>query len=116
MRPRTPRSLPLVPPSLRRRARPAVEALERRELLASSVVTVTNANDSGAGSLRAAITAVNDPASGLNTIDFDIPGPGVHTIALQTGLPWLSQPVTIDEKCSSVSPAEASGAPAGTVR
>jgi len=42
---------------------------------------VTNTSDSGAGSLRAAVTAAN---VGGGTITFNIPGPGPHTITLTT--------------------------------
>jgi hypothetical protein len=43
--------------------------------------TVTNTNDSGAGSLRQAILDTNTD-TGLNTIMFQIPGAGPHTIEL----------------------------------
>ena len=46
--------------------------------------TVTNTADSGAGSLRKAIDDANALA-GLDTIEFDIPGAGVHTIEVPTG-------------------------------
>jgi hypothetical protein len=58
-------------------------------------IPVTNTNDSGAGSLRAAITQANMDAVSDN-ITFNIPGPGVHTIAPTSPLPTISQPVTID--------------------
>jgi len=45
----------------------------------ASTFTVTNTNDSGAGSLRQAITDANGNA-GLDTISFNIAGSGVHTI------------------------------------
>jgi hypothetical protein len=57
--------------------------------------TVTNTNDSGAGSLRQAITDANNHA-GLDTIGFDIPGSGVHTIMPASGLPPIMDPVVID--------------------
>jgi hypothetical protein len=57
--------------------------------------TVTNTNDSGAGSLRQAITDANNHA-GLDTIGFDIPGGGVHTITPASGLPPIMDPVVID--------------------
>ena len=57
--------------------------------------TVTNTNDSGAGSLRQAILDANaTPAA--DTITFNIPGAGVHTISPLTKLPPITQPVTID--------------------
>ncbi len=76
-----------------RSARPAFEPLEGRALLAS--LMVTNALDSGAGSLRQAITDAN-AATGASTIGFAIPGAGVHTITPATNLPALTQAVTID--------------------
>ncbi len=48
--------------------------------------TVTNTNDTGTGSFRQAITDANNH-SGLDTIAFDIPGTGVHTITPATPLP-----------------------------
>lgn len=47
---------------------------------------VTNTNDSGAGSLRAAVDAANANA-GADTISFAIPGAGPHTITLSSPLP-----------------------------
>ena len=48
--------------------------------VAAATFTVTNTNDSGAGSLRQAILDANASA-GADLIDFNIPGAGVHTIA-----------------------------------
>lgn len=56
---------------------------------------VTNTNDSGAGSLRQAITDSNN-YNAPNTIGFNIPGSGVKTISLQTSLPGVTHPLTID--------------------
>jgi hypothetical protein len=54
--------------------------------------TVVNLNDSGAGSLRAAIEASNaEPAGTTNTIEFTVTG----TIVLASGLPSLIKPVDI---------------------
>ncbi len=61
----------------------------------ASTFTVTNTNDSGAGSLRQAILDAN-ASMGLDTIDFDIPGAGVHTIAPTSALPSVTDPVIID--------------------
>jgi parallel beta-helix repeat protein len=77
-------------PSSRRR--PTVEVLEGRRLLAT--FTVTNTNDSGAGSLRRAINQVDAGAD--NTIAFDIPGIGAQVIAVTSPLPTITSPVTID--------------------
>jgi hypothetical protein len=57
--------------------------------------TVTNTGDSGGGSLRQAITDANNNA-GLDTIDFKIPGSGVHTITPATSLPFITSLVVID--------------------
>ena len=61
--------------------------------------TVTTTADAGPGSLRQAITDANaattTPAN-PNAIHFNIPGTGVQTIALQTALPQITQPVIID--------------------
>jgi len=62
-------------------------------------LVVTNTNDSGNGSLRAAILYANaNPIAGgaPNVISFDIPGSGVQTITPLTPLPDLTEPVTID--------------------
>src|SRR5438128_5123496 len=63
--------------------------------LAASTFTVTNTNDSGAGSLRQAINDANGN-SGLDTIAFNIPGTGVHIITPVTQLPSITSPVTLD--------------------
>jgi parallel beta-helix repeat protein len=59
------------------------------------LTTVTNTNDSGPGSLREAIGCANG-TPGLDTIDVDIPGAGVHTIQLNSPLPQISDAVVID--------------------
>jgi hypothetical protein len=58
-------------------------------------LVVTNANDSGPGSLRQAIIDSNALA-GIQTIAFNIPGAGVQTIAPLTPLPDTTDGVTID--------------------
>ena len=65
-------------------------------LAPAATFTVTNTNDSGAGSLRQAILDVNATAGPPHTIDFNIPGAGVHTIAPTSALPALTVPVVID--------------------
>jgi len=62
---------------------------------AQTTFVVTNTNDSGAGSLRQAILDANANA-GADTINFNIPGAGVHTISPVGSLPPLTDPVTID--------------------
>ena len=59
----------------------------------AATFTVTNNNDSGAGSLRQAITDA-DAAGGSSTINFASSVSG--TISLSSALPILSSSVTID--------------------
>jgi titin len=61
----------------------------------AATLTVINANDSGAGSLRQAILDANT-INGLDTIVFQIPGAGVHTIVLSAALPPITDPVVMD--------------------
>jgi len=56
-----------------------------------SSITVTNTNDSGAGSLRQAIADICDGG----TIDFNIPGGGPDTITLTTGELAIAKNLTI---------------------
>lgn len=72
-----------------------LEALETRQLLASFAVTTVS--DTGPGSLRQAILD-NDATPGANTISFNIPGPGVHTISPLSPLPAVNNPATIDAR------------------
>ena len=64
--------------------------------LRAATITVTSAADSGAGSLRDAITQSNTTAGILDTIAFAIPGAGPHTISLLSALPTITDPVVID--------------------
>jgi hypothetical protein len=70
--------------------------MEDRTVL--SIFTVANTNDSGAGSLRQAITDANSHANsgGPDLINFNIPGTTVHTISPASGLPQITEAVTID--------------------
>ncbi len=61
----------------------------------AATFTVTTTADTGAGSLRAAITSAN-AAAGADTIVFAIPGSGPHTITLASTLPFVSGVLTID--------------------
>ena len=63
--------------------------------VAAANFTVTNTDDSGPGSLRQAILDAN-ATMGLDTIAFNIPGAGVHTISPLTALDYLTDPVVID--------------------
>ena len=74
------------------RFRPVLEALETRDL--PSTYLVTTAADSGAGSLRAAILSANGNPN-PSTIDFEITS-GVQRIHLQSPLPTIVNPVTLD--------------------
>jgi hypothetical protein len=59
-------------------------------------LTVTTAADDGSpGSLRSVINELNDGGP-AGTITFDIPGAGVHTIAVRSPLPPTQFAVTID--------------------
>ena len=71
-----------------------VARLEDRTLLSTFVVS--NTNDGGPGSLRQAILDSNSATGQTNTIDFDIPGSGVQTIAPLSALPAITQSVLID--------------------
>jgi uncharacterized repeat protein (TIGR01451 family) len=57
--------------------------------------TVTNTNDSGAGSLRQAILDANANV-GTDTINFNIPGTSPHTIIPTSPLPAITESVTIN--------------------
>lgn len=62
---------------------------------AAVTFTVTNAADSGAGSLRQAILDAN-ASPGLDMIAFNIIGSGVHTISPTSPFPTITGPVIID--------------------
>jgi trimeric autotransporter adhesin len=57
--------------------------------------TIINTNDSGAGSLRQAITDANN-TPGADIIRFNIPGSGVKSIKPASQLPGIREEVTID--------------------
>ncbi len=82
-------------------ARPQVEVLEAKQLMATFMVIA--AADSGPGSLRQAILDADadsnaKPVAGITQeqIQFAIPGDGVQTIAPTTPLPTIDQPTAID--------------------
>src|SRR4028118_699089 len=63
-----------------------------------AIYSVTNTSNSGADSLRDAINKANSNL-GLDTINFNIPGPGPHKITiLNQALPVITSPVIIDGK------------------
>src|SRR5918993_2579989 len=73
----------------------AAMMLAARPSYAADTLTVTNTNDSGAGSLRQAILDAN-ATDGASVIDFNISGTGVKTIRPTSALPTITEPVTID--------------------
>src|SRR5436190_4393853 len=76
---------------------PAREDEQGKQRVATpeATFTVTNTNDSGPGSFRQAILDTN-AAAGLDTIAFNIPGSGVHSIAPASPLPTITSPLIID--------------------
>src|SRR5947209_16074197 len=60
----------------------------------AATFTVTNTNDTGAGSLRQAIADAS--SGGTNTVAFNIPASGVQTITPTTQLPGIGSNVTLD--------------------
>lgn len=61
----------------------------------ATVLSVTNSNDSGAGSLRQALIDANATPN-LNRIHFNIPGGCPRVITLASLLPTIAHPVIID--------------------
>src|SRR5260221_14124935 len=61
----------------------------------AATLSVINTLDSGAGSLRQAITDANGTVGG-DTIVFAIPGSGLHTIAPTSNPPAVTEGVIID--------------------
>ncbi len=70
-----------------------IEPLEQG--IAPATFTVVNTNDAGNGSLRDAIILANR-ATGLDTIEFEIPGAAVQTIELVSELPSFTDPAFVD--------------------
>ncbi len=62
----------------------------------AATYTVLNTDDTGAGSLRQAMTDAEATPGVADTIDFAIPGVGPHTITPATQLPILRDTVIID--------------------
>ena len=73
----------------------AVLIIAAKPANASTTFTVTNTNDSGAGSLRQAINDANN-VPGADIISFNIPGSDVHTIAPLSAFPKITEAVTIN--------------------
>jgi len=62
---------------------------------AAATFTVVNTADSGPGSLRQALLDAN-AAPGLDSIAFDIPGTGIHTIRPASALPPITGSLVVD--------------------
>src|SRR5688572_15264246 len=82
--------------------RPAYTLLQRAALLVlvatsaeAATITVTSSADSGAGSLRAAITTAN-ASSGADVIEFDIAGNCPRVIQLASPLPVITADLSIE--------------------
>jgi hypothetical protein len=73
----------------------AMALLFAGQLATAATFTVINTNDSGAGSFRQALLSANSTA-GANTILFNIPGSGIHTIAPIGVLPDITNSITIN--------------------
>src|SRR3954469_1404354 len=99
-------------PAIRRFA-PAALWISFAASLSAATYTVTTTADSGAGSLRQAITDANGNA-GHDTIEFNITGSGVHTIAPATVLPTITDQVTIDGYTQPGASANTNGPSQGT--
>src|ERR1041385_797445 len=64
-------------------------------LAPGATYTVTTVSDDGPGSLRQAMIAAN-ASPDFDTIVFNIPGGGTKIILLQSGLPGITGPLTLD--------------------
>ena len=78
-----------------RRTTAALVVLFAAAIARGNTYTVTNTDDSGAGSLRQAILDAN-ANPGADTIAFNIPASGVQTIMPASDLPQITDKVTID--------------------
>ncbi len=83
----------------------------------AATFSVTNTNDSGAGSLRQAIISANS-SPGADQISFNIPGAGTQTITPLSPLPLVTGAVAIDGTTqspgSSTPPIELNGTSTGS--
>lgn len=77
----------------------------------AATFTVTNTNDSGAGSLRSAIISANS-SLGADSIIFNL-GTGTPTINLLSPLPAITEAVTINGNTGGATRVELNGAGAG---
>jgi len=69
----------------------------------ATAFNVTSTADSGAGTLRAAITAANADAAAPHTITISIAGAGPHTISLLSALPAITRQTTITASGEAIS-------------
>src|SRR5262245_7275252 len=74
----------------------------------AAVFVVTTTADSGAGSLRQAITDANANAD-ADTITFAVGGAGVPQVAPASNLPAITQPVVIDATTQAAGAVELTG-------
>ncbi len=73
------------------------DVVEASTTFPSETFVVTNTNDQGAGSLRQAVLDNNlSIGGGNNSISFNIPGAGPHTIKPASNLPDITHSVTLD--------------------
>lgn len=77
----------------------------------AATYTVTTSNDAGPGSLRRALMQSGQQPN-ADRIEFAIPGAGLHTIAVASDLPPVTQDVTIDGYSQAGSSPATSTAPA----
>ncbi|MEQ1528742.1 MAG: DUF4347 domain-containing protein, partial [Methylococcales bacterium] len=78
-------------------AKIAISSLEQQNWLGALLTyTVTSTADSGAGTLRQAILNSNATTTVDDTIAFNIPGTGTHTITLSSELPTITDKVSIN--------------------
>jgi hypothetical protein len=97
----------------RRAFQPRLEGLEGRTLLSSVPIVVNSQADSGAGTLRAAITTADGDSSHDYLIDFDVRG----AIDLTSALPELDGNVAIQGPgAGSLAVRRATGTPFGIFR
>ncbi len=88
-----------------------VMLLLRMSTVYAATYTVTNTNDSGAGSFRQAILDANANV-GADTISFNIAGSGVHTLTPASAYDVITESVTIDGYSQTGSAVNTAVAPA----
>ena len=81
---------------MRKPALLAAASLAFASAAGAATITVTSTADSGPGTLHQALLDSNASVGVLDTIAFDIPGAGIHTIVVSTDLPQATDPLIID--------------------